>query len=177
MTLLLRLLSVFSLSFVSSPPIVANAAAEEKLRSASFSNLEENFHHDIDELTLAVGETHACALEHISDAEVGGEVVCWGSNDAGQADVPPAATSRQLAVAAGAAHSCSLSAEGDVRCWGSAASGQTSVPGAAASAQVAIAAGESHGCALSAVGSIACWGAGDAGQGLVPTAASGSHPK
>ena len=82
---LLRLLAIFSVYFVSSPNTVN---AKEIPRSATVSNLDDNFYHDIDELTLAVGENHACALEHVGEAEVGGEIVCWGSNNRHESDSP-----------------------------------------------------------------------------------------
>ena len=196
MTLLLRLLSVFSLSFVSSPPIVANAA-DEKLRSASFSNLEENFHHDIDELTLAVGETHACALEHISDAEVGGEVVCWGSNERHESDSPAGLF---VQISASSHFTCGISIDERIVCWGDAApralrpdTSRKNIPLKSSSSSteskqspkqkksfsstspmgsyVQISSGSSHVCAVDLFGYVECWGsANHRGQLDVPVA-------
>ncbi|HEU4407126.1 MAG TPA: hypothetical protein VFS43_17790 [Polyangiaceae bacterium] len=77
---------------------------------------------------LALGERHSCALV------TGGQVECWGFNNAGQlgdgttADRSTPVTVLQtsggppltgaLALALGLRHSCALLGGGEVRCWG-----------------------------------------------------------
>ena len=137
---------------------------------------------DLRAAQLALGRIHSCALT------VDAAVACWGSNTIGQLaqpDVTAAPTSTPVVIdlpapvrqiAAGAIHTCALSADGFVDCWGSNEFGQiganalqapivtgptrVDLPGPA----VEIAAGERHNCARLADGTIACWGANDAGQ-------------
>ncbi len=73
---------------------------------------------------LALGSVHSCALT------LDGEVRCWGSNEVGQLGVglniagrPVPLTVIELglgvkAIAAGAYHSCAVTAAGGVKCWG-----------------------------------------------------------
>lgn len=79
-------------------------------------------------LDVAAGERHSCALVK------GGEVVCWGSNQAGQlgVDLPGLARGASrvrlplpaIDLDAGAAHTCAVLENGDVACWGSVPFGQ-----------------------------------------------------
>jgi hypothetical protein len=64
----------------------ANAAASSS--SLKLVPLDEGFHHDVDDNTVTVGDKHACCLERVDDVDIGGEVVCWGDNSAGQTDSP-----------------------------------------------------------------------------------------
>lgn len=59
--------------------------------------------------TIGTGDSHTCALRDT------GEVVCWGSNDKGQADAP-AGKFRWLS--AGQDRTCAVAESGEVRCWG-----------------------------------------------------------
>jgi alpha-tubulin suppressor-like RCC1 family protein len=128
---------------------------------------------------ITAGWAHTCALT------VGGGVMCWGSNYAGQlgdgtttgqlTPTPiPGLESGVAAIAAGVEHSCALKASG-VLCWGDNRYGQLGdgtttdrlTPAAVAglgSGIEAIAAGEYHTCAITAGGGVVCWGGNNAGQ-------------
>jgi alpha-tubulin suppressor-like RCC1 family protein len=140
---------------------------------------------------VAVGYSHSCALT------TAGSVACWGRNEEGQlgadsggadkaSPVLVPGVTKAVAIAAGAAHNCALTATGTVICWGWNGFGQIGngmgaaqavAPTAVASISgaTAIAAGGAHSCALLAGGKVACWGAnsdGQAGKG----AASATEP-
>ncbi len=66
------------------------------------------------------GDEHECTLDS------SGRIVCWGANDAGQADVPLDRVWRDLA--AGARHTCALDVDGRVTCWGDNRFGQADPP-------------------------------------------------
>ena len=93
-------------------------------------------------------------------------VVAWGANDSGQADVP-ASAANVVAVAAGASNSLALRADGTVLAWGSI----SSVPGNITNA-TAIAAGAAHNLVLLANGTVLAWGSNTYGQVNVPPSAS-----
>lgn len=146
-------------------------------------------------LPIAAGAAHTCLLTDT------GRVRCWGANQFGQlgsgngrlaalenapiADVASlsdwlvadvlALPDEVVAIAAGAYHTCALTARGEVQCWGQNAEGQLGDDAAAGSALplavqglsedvVAITAGAAHTCALLASGTVQCWGANGAGQ-------------
>jgi alpha-tubulin suppressor-like RCC1 family protein len=148
-------------------------------------------------VAVAAGGDHACALTG------GGGLRCWGDNWFGQAgdgtrtrrtlavDVS-GLTSGVTAVAAGAYHTCALTAAGGVKCWGDNHYGQLgdgtttnrSTPGDVSgltSGVRAVIAGKNHTCALTTGGGVTCWGlngSGQLGDGTVsnrstPTAVSG----
>ena len=125
---------------------------------------------------IASGYATSCAL-------LDGSVLCWGSNDVGQAGQPggdPVGTplpisglSNVSAVAVGASFACALS-EGDVFCWGENAQGQlgretegesseTPVAIAGLHGVTAIQVGTHHACAL-LDGQMTCWGSNVTGQ-------------
>ena len=81
-------------------------------------------------------------------------VIAWGDDSYGQADVPASATN-VIAVAAGDRHSLGLRSDGTVVCWGSGAG--TNIPPDVTNA-VAIAAGQWHSAALLADHSVVAWG-------------------
>lgn len=130
---------------------------------------------------LDVGEgtfAHACAVG--SDTNTW----CWGYGAGGQTGQAPstaqptpaivAGASGVVAVATGAAFSCTLQSAGGVVCWGQNDAGQlgdgTTTAHASPAAvtglggAVAIAAGRAHACALGSDGGVRCWGANGAGQ-------------
>ncbi len=141
---------------------------------------------------LATGTEHNCAI-------IDGGVKCWGFNNRGQlgntstassstpvavADLTTGMSSLNTALAAGAGHSCALTASGGVRCWGDNTFGQLGddsteqrlTPVAVVglpdgSIVTALAAGNNHTCALLADGSVYCWGRNNNGQlgGATPT--------
>ena len=106
---------------------------------------------------VVVGGAHSCGLRQ------GGSVVCWGSNQFGQLDVPSGVFA---AVVAGSAHSCGLLSGGSVVCWGSNQFGQLDVPSGVFAGVVA---GGAHSCGLRQGGSVVCWGSNQFGQLDVPS--------
>jgi alpha-tubulin suppressor-like RCC1 family protein len=125
---------------------------------------------------------HTCAVL------AGGDLRCWGADDAGQlgdgggltqpAPVPvgilPAGTAVS-AVACGERHTCALSSGGAVYCWGAFDAGQLGIGSASAqsspavtavgiaSGASAVAAGQAHSCAVVS-GELRCWGLNSSGQ-------------
>ncbi len=99
-----------------------------------------------------------------------GSMLAWGNNDGGQTDVPVAAQSGVVAIAAGRVHTVALKTNGSVLAWGSNDYGQTTVP-AGLSGVTAIAAGAFHTVALKSDGSVVAWGRNDFGLTTVPVAA------
>lgn len=130
-----------------------------------------------DEVTqVTVGASHACALLAT------GAVQCWGVNDqyqlgggAQNESLTPVSvqglTDGIRSVAAGAGHTCAVTANGEVHCWGGNAHGELGL-GAPSAAPVAtpsrvvglpgpmmmVAAGRFHSCAVSTAGALWCWG-------------------
>jgi alpha-tubulin suppressor-like RCC1 family protein len=129
--------------------------------------------------SLAVGFSHACGLT------AGGAAHCWGANTAGQLGTGSVGAPSQVPVAvgggltfkslaAGAWHSCGLTAAGAAYCWGSGTSGQLGA-GTAASAYAPVAvsggltftrlvAGMQHTCGAAASGGVYCWGSRGGGR-------------
>jgi alpha-tubulin suppressor-like RCC1 family protein len=107
-------------------------------------------------------------------------VVCWGSDEDGETDVPSLSNPTQ--VSSGASYSCALDDTGVV-CWGWNDHGQTDVPSLSISTQVSlglehscalnghvptqVSSGWSHACALDDSG-VVCWGYDYHGQTDVP---------
>lgn len=128
-----------------------------------------------DAAELALGNAHSCALT------VYGEVRCWGSNAVGQLgaginiDGRPAPLAvvdlgpGVKAIAAGAYHSCAITATGGVKCWGQNGAHElgdgtttnrnrpVSVQGLEANV-VGISAHGLQTCALTLSDAVKCWG-------------------
>jgi len=132
-----------------------------------------------DVAAISAGQLHSCAVT------AAGAALCWGSNLSGELgddtttsrNVPAGVQSLANGVsriAAGAFHSCALTAVGAVRCWGSNTHGQLGdatqidrhrpVPVTNLSNATAIAAGTEFGCAVLADGGVRCWGRGQYGN-------------
>jgi alpha-tubulin suppressor-like RCC1 family protein len=135
-------------------------------------------------VSIAVGETHTCALVAV------GVPFCWGFNGSGQLGTsPPLATQltptlvsldNVVAIAGGNLHTCALQADGSTWCWGGNLLGQlginstvspqsaprliVDVTNALVTSAVAIAGGFGHSCALVAAGGAKCWGENSSGQ-------------
>ncbi len=113
---------------------------------------------------VAAGKDHRRAVRR------DGQVMAWGSNQAGQLHVPPG-LAKVVAVSAGAFHSLALRADGTVVAWGSDENGQSTVP-ADLRGVVAVAAGQWHSIALRSDGTVVAWGraqsGNDEGQSDVP---------
>ncbi|NGY60413.1 PKD domain-containing protein [Lentzea sp. NEAU-D13] len=107
-------------------------------------------------LTITRGTTTATSSQEVTVAR--GAVEGWGRNRSGVLDIPPAATSGVIAVAAGDAHALALKADGSVIAWGDNSWGQVEVPPEASSGVVAIDAGQAHSLALKADGTVIGWG-------------------
>lgn len=136
-------------------------------------------------IAVATGAEHSCAL--LPD----GTATCWGRNDHGElgngavvhASAVPVSVDGLLgaqALAAGAHHTCALTAAGTVKCWGLNNHGQlgdgstddsaAAVDVAGLDQVVAIGAGYFHTCALTAAGTLKCWGAN--GRGVLGNGAT-----
>jgi LPXTG-site transpeptidase (sortase) family protein len=95
-----------------------------------------------------------------------GSIVCWGSNDYGQLEVP-SPNAGFLQVSNGEYHSCGLKNNGSVVCWGQNSSGQLNVPGLNQDF-TQVSAGFNHTCGRKSDGSITCWGSNTQGESTVP---------
>lgn len=125
-----------------------------------------------DARTVAVGASHACALDS------GQKVSCWGYNVVGQlgdgttttrtTPVPVVGiTDPVVAIGAGSNFTCAATEPGDLWCWGSvpaAAATPTPTKIRAISGVTGVSGGASSACATTGAGTVLCWGNGDAGQ-------------
>jgi alpha-tubulin suppressor-like RCC1 family protein len=127
---------------------------------------------------------HTCT---VSTAGSGGQVLCWGTESAGElgnggapsdatgAPAPVATAEAGIlagaAITAGDAHTCMLDTNQNIWCWGSNGAGQLGIAGAdtvdvtrrATGTAFAVDAGGAHTCAL--VGTnVLCWGSNHFGQ-------------
>lgn len=133
------------------PPITA---AELGLEDAEDDEVDESASRFI---AVSAGAGHACGLRE------GGEIVCWGSNWAGQTNAPGG---RFSAVSVGGNHSCGLHEGGAIECWGYNEEGQTDTPSGHFSA---ISAGFANTCGLREGSKIVCWGSSWYGRTDIPS--------
>ena len=129
----------------------------------SFSPIQLRKHSRSRSVTVAIGLVLFLLCGFAASAQ---NVIAWGSNSAGQTNVPATATN-VIAVAGGAAHSLALCDDGAVISWGA----LTSVDFAATNV-IAIAAGAAHSLALRADGTVVAWGDNTQGQTNVPASAT-----
>jgi len=147
------------LLIVAASAAIASAAAAAAAAAAPLVALDADFYHDVDELTVAAGDLHACALERAAGAEVGGEVVCWGDAAALAAALAAAAEAAAAAAApssaapaapaasvleppggvfvqlsAAARHACGVTLDERAVCWGETAPRALRAASAAAAA-------------------------------------------
>jgi hypothetical protein len=114
---------------------------------------------------FAIGGSHTCGL-------AGGSLSCRGGNDRGQTSV--SGPLGFLAIAAGASHTCALSADGVASCWGANEAGQlgdgtTRDRSSAVRVRTelkfsTLAAGSAHTCGIAGGGVPLCWGQNLSGQ-------------
>ena len=119
-------------------------------------------------ITNAAGSATSSAanLTVLPAAYAAAGVIAWGSNSAGQTNVP-AGLSNVVAVAAGGYHSLALQADGFVVGWGDNSYGQAPAP-VGLSNVVAVAGGHRHSLALMAERTVAAWGQYFNGSTYVP---------
>jgi hypothetical protein len=126
-------------------------------------------HVAFDAATIAMGDSHTCALT-VAEA-----VYCWGSNYARQlgASLSKLTVSKSPVrvttdvvldtLVAGGSHTCGLSHDGSAWCWGMGQPRVTMIPGNLEF--VAMAAGAAHTCGLTRnQGRVYCWGDNAMGQ-------------
>jgi Regulator of chromosome condensation (RCC1) repeat len=99
---------------------------------------------------IAVADTHACALT------VAGKLVCFGSNNQGQAPAGPSAASYKRVVV-GATHTCMINADDKLECLGNNTRGKAP-PGPSTDTFKDLAAGPGHTCGLLMDGTLKCFG-------------------
>jgi alpha-tubulin suppressor-like RCC1 family protein len=136
--------------------------------SLTYDGSPKNFQSGIaprNEPFVSAGVLHSVVLK--SD----GTVSAFGTNDAGQTNVP-AGLNNVVAVSAGGYHTLALKSDGTVVAWGSNHQGQSTIP-AGLSGVVAISAGKVHNLALKSNGTVVAWGSNSGGQTTVPAGLTG----
>lgn len=110
-----------------------------------------------DIVRASVGRGHTCVLKQDDS------IICWGSNDYGQADTPVGSYTQ---VSAGDSFTCAIESSGRVVCWGRNDEGQTNTP---SGSYVQVSSGSDHACALARDGGVTCWGSNIHGQATAPS--------
>ena len=110
-----------------------------------------------DFIMMSAGESHTCAVR------ADGPVVCWGSDEHGQATPP---TGEFSSVSAGPRYTCGVRTDGAVVCWGEGLFGEATPPSGEFSS---VDAGVHHACGVRRNGSVACWGEGLFGEATPPS--------
>ena len=110
-----------------------------------------------DFVSVSAGDSHTCGVK--SDRSV----VCWGSDEYGQA-TPEAG--KFSSVSAGPRYTCGVRADGTIACWGEGLFGEATPPSGEFSS---VSAGGHHACGVRSNGSVACWGSNREGEASPPT--------
>jgi hypothetical protein len=105
-------------------------------------------------------------LQHSIVLAADGNVLAWGNNNYGQANIPPG-LSNVVAIDAGSYHNLALKSDGTVLAWGMNFGQQTNVPPGLSNV-VAVAAGANHSLALKSDGKVVAWGFNGTGLTNVP---------
>jgi alpha-tubulin suppressor-like RCC1 family protein len=115
-------------------------------------------------LDISAADLHTCGVR------TSGDVICWGSNNYGQAETPDG---EFVDVEAGSYHDCALDADGNAVCWGTGTAENT--PESEVDFDQAVppdqtfeklAAGDRHTCGLTTTGGVLCWGLGSEDSGF-----------
>ena len=110
-----------------------------------------------DFVSVSAGDSHTCGVK--SD----GSVVCWGSDEYGQATPEAGEFS---SVSAGPRYTCGVRADGTIACWGEGLFGEATPEAWEFSS---VSAGGHHACGVRSNGSVACWGSNTEGEASPPT--------
>lgn len=97
-----------------------------------------------------------------------GTLVVWGSNSAGQTNVPAGIAGHVVQVDGGNGHTVALLDDGTLRAWGDNSFGQATIPAGIGKVQ-RISAGQDFTLAFLQDGSMVSWGRDDVGQLSIPT--------
>ena len=100
---------------------------------------------------------HSCGIR------TDGTVVCRGTNNWGEADVP---SGTFTTISAGGGHSCGIRTDGTAVCWGTNNWGEADVP---SGTFTTISAGGGHSCGIRTDGTAVCWGTNNWGEADVPS--------
>ncbi len=149
---------------------------------------------------VAVGASHACAIQKIASGQSGGALYCWGANNTGQLGIgstSPSLVPVQVGaalykrVAAGNAHNtCAITDSDDLYCWGTNASSVNQVGDGSATqrnspvpvmagtkfASVSVSDSGATSCAVTTSDDLYCWGMAASGRLGSGTATQSAFP-